>query len=154
MITTVAGYWLILGTLFGLCIWKVYLGAILCSVVGFSFLEMLVYTNVPVLLSVVVTYFLGQKIVLLFKNNKRKGFDKRLKKVVVLWNKYGFLSAAILAPVLLGIPVFIAIGVRLKEPFSKLFFSVLTTSILWTSLLYTFTDYLNLTTYFDVTKYL
>ncbi|MBB6460986.1 hypothetical protein [Flammeovirga kamogawensis] len=153
MITTVAGYWLILGTLFGLCIWKVYLGAIICSVVGFSFLEMLVYTNVPVILSVVVTYFLGQQILQLF-NNKKNGFDKRLRKVVVLWNKYGFISAAILAPVLLGIPVFITIGLRLKEPFSKLFFSVLTMSVLWTSLLYIFTDYLSLTEYFDVSSYL
>lgn len=141
-------------TIFGLSLWKVYLGAVISSIVGFNYIEMLLLNLSAVAFSSIVTILIGQKAYEIIFGNKKGVFSKRLRKIVIIWKKYGYWASALLAPVLLGIPTFLIIGTRLKEPMKPLLFSVLLTSTIWLTIFFYLMQIWDISSFLEVEKYL
>ncbi|KXX72289.1 hypothetical protein [Flammeovirga sp. SJP92] len=141
-------------TVFSLSLWKVYLGAVISNIIGFNYLQMLLLNLSAVSMSSILTIFLGQRISDLLVRKKKGGYNKNLKKVLILWRRYGFWSAVTLAPVLLGVPTYILIGLRLKESKLSLLSSILISSTIWLSVCYFLMDVWDFSSYLDVEKYL
>ena len=109
-------------------LWKVYIAYSYFAFSEFSFL----YANTVILLATATSYFVSlilypfiNKIKFLIRFRKSKNY----KKANSLYNKYGFYILSLLAPVLVGTPVFVLISKEFKQSNVKialaLFLSVL-----------------------------
>ncbi|NME70500.1 hypothetical protein [Flammeovirga aprica] len=148
------GILLICLTIFGLSLWKVYLGAVIANIIGLNYFQMILLNLSSVLTSSLITIFVGQNISNLIIKKRKSGYNKNLKKVMVLWRRYGFWSAVTLAPVLFGIPTYILIGIRLRESKFSLLVSILISSTIWLTVCYFLMDIWDFSKYLDVEKYL
>ncbi len=80
-----------------------------------TFIETLVYTNLGGFIGIIVSLFFSNGIIYLWKrltskkqkrrNQHRKKFTKRNRRLVLLKTKYGMPGIAILTPVILSIPL-------------------------------------------------
>ncbi|WP_044201740.1 hypothetical protein [Flammeovirga sp. OC4] len=148
------GILLVCLTIFGLSLWKVYLGAVISNIIGLNYFQMIFLNLSSVLTSSLITFFIGQKVSSLIVTKRKSGYNKNLKKVLVLWRRYGFWSAVTLAPVLFGIPTYILIGLRLKESKYSLLISALISSTIWLTICYFLMDVWDFSSYLDIEKYL
>ena len=65
-----------------------------------------------------------------------RGFNRHLRRGVRFWRAQGEPVAALLSPVLLGIPVYAFLARRLRSSQWRVMWTVLVAALLWTSLLY------------------
>ena len=84
-------------------------------VMGMSFTETLVYTNIGGILGTLIFVYFSQFLIsawnkywpekLKFRRKKRKIFTKRKRRFVKIKSNYGLIGIVILSPVILSIPV-------------------------------------------------
>lgn len=123
-------------SMFLLSLWKTYLGPIMAAATGFSYTEMLLFNVSAAIISTLKVLYLGDWI--FAKRGRKKGhtFNPKLRRFLYFWKKYGFISVAILAPVLIGIPTSTIIAQRLKTPKITIVYAHAITSFFWCSIFY------------------
>ncbi len=115
-----------------LSIWKTYSGPALAAFVGFSYPEMLLFNALPALVAGYFGWFVGRYSLFLYSRRNLRPFRPRLRRFVKAWKRYGNVTMAILAPVLVGIPLYTLIAKRLRQSHVATFV-LLAVSILWWS---------------------
>lgn len=68
------------------------------------------------------------------KDHEKKPFNKRLRKILTIWNKYGILGLSILTPLILSIPIGSFIAARFERDRVKLFTYMGVSILFWASL--------------------
>ena len=116
-------------------LWKVYVGAILAVPFGFSYMQMLLVNMPAVFCSALVAMKISDY---LQRRHQRpsKGYNRYLRMSVKMWRRYGKNGAALLAPVLLGIPVYAFIGRRLRMSEFEVIWRLLVSSFFWCTICY------------------
>jgi len=122
-------------SMFFFSVWKTYIGPMIAVGANFSYWEMLLFNMGPALGSAAAALFITD-FWLAKRQAKAKGFNKNLRKVLLLWKRYGKRITLILAPILLGIPSYALIARRLKERRSTIMFELSVVTFLWCSGIY------------------
>ncbi|GEA52708.1 hypothetical protein VIN01S_35120 [Vibrio inusitatus NBRC 102082] len=136
MSNMVETYLIVALTMALLSLWKTYSGPAIAAVMSYSYPEMLLFNMVPAMLAAYVGWAMGPLANRLFLRNTRVGYRPKLKKFMQRWNRYGQVSMAFLAPVLVGIPSYTFVSKRLNQSVVKTF-GLLTASILfWSGIAY------------------
>jgi len=127
----------------GLCIfllslWKVYVGPVLAAAVGFNYFEMLSVILLAVAVSIYLTLRLCE---FLARRHQRpaKGYNKNIRFALRYWKRYGQVGASLLAPILLGLPVYVFLADRFKTPKPDIYKALLLWSFFWCSVFYVLT---------------
>lgn len=115
--------------------WKTYIGPIIAAGANFSYWEMLFFNMGAALSSAAVTLF-ATDVWMTKRNNKPKGFNKNLRKILKIWRRYGKRTTLCLSPVLLGIPSYALIARRLKESRATIMIELSTITFLWCTGIY------------------
>jgi hypothetical protein len=115
-----------------LSIWKTYSGPALAALVGFSYFEMLFFNALPAMFAGYVGWLSGKYSYWLYSSRTLGKFRPRLRRFIRVWKRYGNRSMALLAPVLVGIPLYTLIARRIRQSYQHTFL-LLTASILWWS---------------------
>ncbi len=121
-------------------LWKIYIGAIVAAPFGFSFVQMLLINLSSVLFSTLLTIRLCDWLKQRHQPIKNRGFNRYLRTALKYWRGYGQNGAAILAPILLGIPTYAFIARRLRMPASGIVIRLLLSSFAWASLCFIAAD--------------
>ena len=121
--------------MFFFSLWKTYIGPLMAAGIGFSYWEMLIYNMgaaVIATLGVLGTndWFLARR------KTKVKGFDKNLRRILRFWRRYGKWGAALLSPVLFGIPTYALVARRLKDRRRDILMEISVVTFIWCSVLY------------------
>ncbi|GEM81504.1 hypothetical protein [Vibrio superstes] len=132
MSNIVETYFVVALTMALLSLWKTYSGPAIAGVMSYSYPEMLMFNMLPALLAGYAGWSLGPMTSSLFNRNRRVVFRPKLKRFMIRWNRYGQISMAILAPVLVGIPSYTFVSKRLNQRGIKTF-GLLSVSILFWS---------------------
>lgn len=130
--STMEQYWWLGLAMALLSIWKTYTGPALAALVGFSYLEMLFFNALPAILAGYIGWLTGRYSYWFYSSKALGKFRPRLRRFIQSWNRYGNHLMALLAPVLVGIPLYTLIARRIREPHKNTFL-LLTASILWWS---------------------
>jgi len=122
-------------SMFFFSVWKTYIGPAIAAGSNFAYWEMLVFNMGPALGSAALTlgvtdFWMNQR------QSKPKGFDRRLRKALTLWRRYGKRTTLFLSPVLLGIPSYALIARRLKERRLTILLELTATTFLWCTAVY------------------
>ncbi len=129
-------YWMIALLMAVLSVWKTYTGPALAAFLGFGYSEMLVFNVIPAMFSGIFGWVIAPLIPIWHLRTRRLVFRPRLRRFLRHWRKYGYQSSALLAPVLIGIPVYTLICQRLKQSSVTMFSWLLLSILLWSSLSY------------------
>lgn len=121
--------------IFVFSLWKTYVGPVLAAALGFSYFPMLLINVSAVLVSAFLTLWLNDY---LLQHHQRppKGYNKHLRTALRYWKNYGQWGAAFLAPVLLSIPIFTFIAVRLKTPRQGIYLGLTLCTVFWCTVYY------------------
>lgn len=119
-----------------LSIWKTYSGPALAAFVGFSYPEMLLFNALPALLAGYFGWFAGRYSFVLYSRRNLRTFRPRLRRFVMAWKRYGNVTMAVLAPVLVGIPLYTLIAKRLRQSHGATFILLVVSIIWWSGLSY------------------
>lgn len=113
-------------------LWKVYIGAVLAVPFGFTYLPMLLLNLLGVSIATLATISLSDW---LKRRHQRpaQGFNRYLRLALRYWRRYGENGAALLAPILIGLPVYAFIARRLGMSTPKILLRLLFCSLLWCS---------------------
>jgi len=122
-------------TMFFFSLWKTYIGPLMAAGFGFSYLEMLIY-NLGAALITSVTVLYASDLFFARRTREIKGFDKNLRRVLIFWKRYGKWGAALLSPVLFGIPTYVFVARRLKDKRRDILLEIGTVTFIWCSLLF------------------
>lgn len=143
-------FWLKAVVIFFTSFWKSYSGPILSALSGFSFIEMLLINLSGAFLSMFFVYhFRTQVLNLIFRTKTKSGFNARLRKILKLWRKYGFIGTIALSPILIGIPTGVLISAHFKTEKKILFSAMMFSAFLWMCLFYLITKFgVDISTYF------
>ena len=128
-------YFLQAFTMFFLSLWKTYIGPLMAAGFGFSYGEMLIY-NLGAALIATLSILYTSDWLLAHRNARIKGFDKNLRRFLRYWRKYGKWGAALLSPVLFGIPTYAFVARRLKDRRRDILKEIGVVTFIWCSLLY------------------
>ena len=118
-----------------LSLWKVYLAYSYYAYNEISFL----FANTVILLATASSYFVS---LIIFPFMNRLKFlirfrkSKNYKKASRLYDKYGFYVLALLAPVLVGIPVFVLISKEFEQANVKIALALLLSVLFYGLLIY------------------
>jgi len=121
---------------FALSIFKSYSGPTLSVVFNHSYSEMLIITFSASIFSIIVTYRFRNQILRFITRKNENGYDKKMKKFMVLWNKYGFIGTSIIAPVLISIPIGVLISAHFKTSKTKIFTFISLSAFIWSNVFY------------------
>ncbi|MCJ2375283.1 hypothetical protein LNL84_00365 [Vibrio sp. ZSDZ34] len=97
---------------------------------------MLLYNVMPAMFAGFVGWVIAPLIPIWHVRARRLVFRPRLRRFLRHWRKYGYRSSALLAPVLIGIPLYTLICQRLKQSHLPMFSWLLVSVLLWSSLSY------------------
>jgi hypothetical protein len=131
-------HWLQSVSFFLFSLIKSYSGASLSAVFEYSYGEMLLVNFSASIVSILLSYRYRHLILNLIKrkNKTPNGYSGKMKKILINWNKYGFISAMIVSPVLISIPVGVIISAHFKMPKSKIFFFMGLSTFFWINVFY------------------
>jgi uncharacterized membrane protein YhaH (DUF805 family) len=115
--------------------WKTYIGPIIAAGANFAYWEMLFFNMGAALSSAAVTLF-ATDIWMTRRQNKSKGFNKNLRKILKIWRRYGKRTTLFLSPILLGIPSYALIARRLKESRTTIMIELSAITFLWCTGIY------------------
>lgn len=115
-----------------LSIWKTYSGPALAALAGFSYLEMLLFNAIPAMLAGYVGWLAGRYSYWFYSARTLGKYRPRLRRFIRSWKRYGNRAMALLAPVLVGIPLYTLIARRIRQSHQHTFI-LLAASILWWS---------------------
>lgn len=98
------------------CTWKfAAMFPVAIYVMGMSFTETLIYTNIGGMLGTVISVYFSRFLIatwnkywpekLTFHSKTRKRFTKRKRRIIKIKSKYGLIGIVVLSPVILSIPV-------------------------------------------------
>ncbi|MFA0088700.1 hypothetical protein [Vibrio sp. 10N.261.51.F12] len=133
-----------------LSIWKTYSGPALAAMLSYSYPEMVLFNVLPALMAGYFGWWLGPRLFNRVTNKQRVIFRPRLRRFLRMWHRYGQLCMALLAPLLIGIPIYTLLSKRLKQGAVRTF-SLLTLSILlWSGMSYFGFLYLNFGAYIEL----
>ncbi|GEM78097.1 hypothetical protein [Vibrio superstes] len=122
-------YWLIGFAMVALSVWKTYTGPALAGFLGLSYPEMFMFNILPAMGAGFFGWYFGSVLEVPLPFKRAVHFRPRLRKFLRAWNRYGQISMALLAPILIGIPVFTLVSRKLKQggvkTFTLLFLSIL-----------------------------
>lgn len=136
MSSVVETYFIVGLTMALLSLWKTYSGPAIAAVMSYSYPEMLLFNVVPAMMAAYAGWALGPMANRIFLRNSNVSYRPKLKKFMQRWNRYGQVSMALLAPVLVGIPSYTFVSKRLNQGIAKTF-GLLTASILfWSGIAY------------------
>jgi hypothetical protein len=108
-------YWLKAVSIFVFNLWKSYSGPVMGVLFQFSFIEIALLNIIATFVSIFLVYrFRNQFLNILFKSKRKGGYNPKLRKVLILWKKYGFFGTALLSPILLGIPTGVMLSAHFK----------------------------------------
>lgn len=116
-------------------VWKTYIGPAIAAGAQFAYWEMLLFNMGPALSSAAATVFVTD-LWMNKRQSKPKGFDRRLRKVLKMWKRYGKRTTLFLSPVLLGIPSYALIARRLKEKRLTIMLELTAITFLWCTAVY------------------
>ncbi len=121
--------------MFFFSLWKTYIGPLMAAGLDFSYWEMLTYNVGAALISTLGVLFTSDWI---FTRRKTevKGFDKNLRRILRFWRRYGKWGAALLSPVLFGIPTYAFVARRLKDRRRDILLEISVVTFIWCSVLY------------------
>tara|TARA_B110000908_G_C10157130_1_gene404158 strand:- start:465 stop:749 length:285 start_codon:yes stop_codon:yes gene_type:complete len=76
------------------------------------------------IVSILISYQFRHQILNLLKKKKKNsnGYSAKMEKILTQWNKYGFVSAMIVSPILISIPIGVIISAHFKTSKTKIFF--------------------------------
>lgn len=136
-------HWLQTIALFSLSLFKSYTGATLSVIFGYSYIEMILINLSAAFFSIFITYRFQHQILNLFKkkNKSSNGYSKKLKKMLIMWNKYGFIGAAIVSPLLISIPIGVILSSHFKTSKTKIFSYIAFSAFVWMNIFYFITKY-------------
>ncbi|RKF19751.1 hypothetical protein DBZ36_04645 [Alginatibacterium sediminis] len=143
-------YLLIALTIAILSLWKTYSGPMIAATLSYSYIEMLTFTVIPALFAAYIAWRLAPIYSELFRSKTKPAFKPRLKRFVKMWNTYGQVAMAILAPIIVGIPSYTFIAKQLNQNAVKTFSLLLASIIFWSSLAYFSLAFFNLEQYFAI----
>lgn len=115
--------------------WKTYIGPAIAAGSNFAYWEMLLFNMAPALSSAAVTLCLTD-LWMTKRQSKAKGFDRRLRKALRIWKRYGKKTTLLLSPILLGIPSYALIARRLKEKRLSIMLELSVITFMWCTLVY------------------
>jgi len=116
-------------------VWKTYIGPLMAALLGYSYGQMLLCNLGPALLSAIVVVRVDD-VLLRRRVRPPQGFNRHLRRGVRFWRAQGEPVAALLSPVLLGIPVYAFLARRLRSSKWRVLWTVAVATLLWCSLLY------------------
>ena len=121
--------------IFVFSLWKTYIGPMLAAALGFSYFPMVLINVLAVLASAFLTLWLNDY---LLQHHQRppKGYSKHLRLALRYWKRYGQWGAALLAPILLSIPIFTFIAARLRTPRKTIYLRLSLFTIFWSTIFY------------------
>ena len=128
-------YFLQAFTMFLLSLWKTYIGPLMAAGFGFSYWEMLIYNLGAALIASLGVLYTSDWF-LAHRKTEIKGFDKNLRRVLRYWRRYGKWGAALLSPVVFGIPTYVFVARRLKDRRRDILIEILVVTFIWCSVLY------------------
>ncbi|MEZ8968155.1 hypothetical protein AB4343_02530 [Vibrio breoganii] len=114
-------YWLIALAMAGLSVWKTYTGPALAGFLSLSYPEMFMFNVLPAMAAGGFGWYFGSVLHLPLPFRKQVHFRPKLRKFLRAWNNYGQVSMALLAPILIGIPLFTLVSRKLKQRFATTF---------------------------------
>jgi hypothetical protein len=132
--------------------WKTYAGPAIAAVLGFTFLEMLAYNFVPAIIVALKAWYAGSWF-FSSKSNKKKSSVK-MKKFEALWERFGDRTAALLAPIFIGIPSYAILAKKMDGKFKKTFVNLSFSTLFWCSIFYFGTLVFNLDKHLNIDSYL
>ena len=115
--------------------WKVYVGASIAVLFHFSLVPMLLANLLGMSCSVFLFVFISD---FLQSRHQRpaQGFNRHLRTALKYWRKFGKNGAALLAPIVLGIPVYTFIARRFRMSVTAILGRLMLSSLLWCLLFY------------------
>lgn len=135
-------FWLKSIVIFVLGLWKSYSGPILSALSDFNFIQMLAINLSATFVALFFVYnFRVQVLRIFFRKKNKSGFNPNLRKVLILWKKYGFVGTMALSPIVIGIPTGILISAHFKTNKRTLFIGMTISSFLWMCVFYFFTKF-------------
>lgn len=128
-------------SVFGLSLWKTYLGPALSAPYGFSYAEMLVFNVGAAVLSAAMTLRFRRQLNALIRqllpgSAGEPRFRPELRRYLRFWKRYGFYGVMALTPVLIGIPLGVWISARLGTSKERVMIVVGLSSTIWASAAY------------------
>lgn len=131
-------HWLQSVSFFLLSLFKSYSGASLSAVFNYSYAEMLLVNFSATIVSILISYRFRHQILNLLKrkNKSANGYSGKLKKILIKWNKYGFVSAMIVSPILISIPLGVIISAHFKTSKTKILFFMSLSAFFWINVFY------------------
>lgn len=119
----------------GFSLWKTYIGPLMAALLGYSYWQMLLYNLMPAVLSALIVVRADDQL-----RSRRvgaaRGFNRQLRRAVRFWRRQGEPVAALLSPVLLGIPVYAFLARRLRSSQTRVLCTVAVVVFFWCTLLY------------------
>lgn len=129
-------HWLQSVSFFPFSLLKSYSGASLSAVFNHSYGEMLLVNFGASIVSIIMSYRFRHQILNLLKNKNSNGYSAKMKKILIQWNKYGFVSAMIVSPTLISIPIGVIISAHFKTSKTKIFFFMSLSAFFWINVFY------------------
>lgn len=115
--------------------WKTYIGPAIAAASNFAYWEMLLFNMTPALCSSAATVYLTD-FWMMKRQSKPKGFNRKLRKVLTIWKRYGKRVTLLLSPILLGIPSYALIARRLKERRVVIMADLAIITFIWCTIIY------------------
>lgn len=131
-------HWLQSVTFFALSLFKSYSGASLSAIFKYSYGEMLFVNFSASIVSILLSYRFRHQILNLLKrkNKSVNGYSGKLKNILIKWNKYGFVSAMIVSPILISIPLGVIVSAHFKTSKTKIFIFMSLSAFFWINVFY------------------
>jgi len=115
--------------------WKTYIGPAIAAASQFAYWEMLLFNMGAALSSAAATMWLND-LWMNMRQTQAKGFDRRLRKALTIWRRYGKRITLLLSPILLGIPSYALIARRLKEKRLTIMLELGLVTFIWCTAVY------------------
>ena len=136
-------HWLQNISFFILSMFKSYSGPSLSALFNYNYSEMLLINFSASFISILISYrFRHQILGILKKKNKTpNGYSAKLKKMLILWRKYGFIGIVVLSPILISIPLGVIISAHFRTSKTQIFTYMFLSTFLWTNIFYLTTKF-------------
>jgi hypothetical protein len=116
-------------------LWKTYIGPLMAAFLGYSYWQMLLCNLGPALLSASAVVW-ADDVLRRRRVVTARGFNRHLRRALRFWRSQGEPVAALLSPVLLGIPVYAFVARRLRTSRRRVLWTVAVVTTFWCSLIY------------------
>ena len=124
--------------LFFTSLMKSYYGSTFSAIFNHSYIVMLAINFSASIFSILLSYRFRNLILNLLKKKSKtgNGYNPKLKKALILWNKYGIYGIAAISPVLISIPIGVLISAHFRTSKSLIFSTLAVSTFFWINFFY------------------